>query len=116
MFSDTSGVVWLKRSAGKRLSHPLDDQVKSLYSPPPRCNDCGENRFQKQPNTEEFIVLRQGHIANRSLPVKGRCAFVRAAFGKTAVVTMNERHSVKSQRPVGSLGHEDWMHPGKGGA
>jgi hypothetical protein len=61
-------------------------------------------------------VLRQGHIANRSLPVKGQCAFVRAAFGKTAVVTMNERHSVKSQRPVGSLGCEDWMHPGKGGA
>jgi hypothetical protein len=61
-------------------------------------------------------VLRQGHIANRSLPLKGQCAFVRAAFGKAAVVTMNERHLVKSQRPVGSLGYEDWMHPGKGGA
>ena len=73
-------------------------------------------RSDQPTNTEEFIVLRQGHIANRSLPVKGRCAFVRAAFGKTAVVTMNERHSVNSQRPVGSLGHEDWMHPGKGGA
>jgi hypothetical protein len=117
MFSDTSGVVWLKRSAGKRLSHPLDDQVKSLYSPPPCCNDCGENRFHKQPNTEEFIVQRQGHIANRSLPLKGQCAFVRAAFGfGSAVVTMSERHPVKGQRPVGSLGDEDGMHAGEGGA
>jgi hypothetical protein len=61
-------------------------------------------------------VLRQGHIANRSLSLKGQCAFVCGAFGKTAVVTMNERHPVKSQRPAGSLGYEDWMHPGKGGA
>jgi len=62
-------------------------------------------------------VQRQGHIANRSLPVKGQFAFVRAAFGKAAaVVTMNERHPVKSQRPIGSLGYEDWMHPGEGGA
>lgn len=61
-------------------------------------------------------MLRQGHIANRSLSLKGQCAFVRAAFGKAAVGTMNERHPVKSQRPVGSLGYEDWMHPGKGSA
>jgi hypothetical protein len=61
-------------------------------------------------------VLRQGHIANRSLSLKSQCAFVRAAFGKAAVGTMNERHPVMSQRPVGSLGYEDWMHPGKGGA
>ena len=106
----------MKRGVKKSLSHSLDDEVKSLYSPPRRCNDCGENRFQKQPNTEEFIVQRQGHIANRSLPVKGQCAFVRASFGNAAVVTMNERHLFKSQRPVGSLGYEDWMHPGEGGA
>jgi hypothetical protein len=62
-------------------------------------------------------VLRQGHIAKRSLSLKGQCASVRAAFGfGSAVVTMNERHLVKSQQPVGSLGYEDWMHPGKGGA
>ncbi|HET9642595.1 MAG TPA: hypothetical protein VFP68_04385 [Burkholderiaceae bacterium] len=62
-------------------------------------------------------MLRQGHIAIRSLSPKGQCAFVRAAFGKTqAVVTMDERHPVKSQRAMGSLGYEDWMHPGKGGA
>jgi hypothetical protein len=116
MLSGTSGVVSFKRDVEKRLSHPLDDKVKTLYSPPPRCNDCGETRFQDQPNIEEFIVQRQGHIANRSLPVKGQCAFVRAAFGETAVVTMNERHPAMSQRPVGSLGYEDWVHPGKGGA
>ena len=62
-------------------------------------------------------MQRQGHIANRSLPLKGQCALVRTAFGKAvAVVTMNERHPVKSQRPIGSLGYEDWMHPGEGGA
>jgi hypothetical protein len=118
MFSDTSGVVLFKRGSEKRLSHPLDDKVKTLYSPPPRCNECGEKRFQKQqPNTEEFIVQRQGHIANRSLSLKGQCAFVRAAVGfGLAVVTMNERHPAESQRPVGALGYEDWMHPGKGGA
>lgn len=77
---------------------------------------CSDDRFHKQPNTAEFIVQRQGHIAIRSLSVKGQCAFVRAAFGKAAVVTMNERHLVKSQRPIGSLGDEDGMHPGKGGA
>jgi hypothetical protein len=61
-------------------------------------------------------MLRQGHIAHRSLSLKGQCAFVRAAFGfGPAVVAMNERHLAKSQRPVGSLGYEDWMHPGKGG-
>lgn len=91
--------------------------MKSLYSPHPRCTECGKNRFQTQPNIEEFIVLRKGFIANRSLSLKGQCAFVRAAFSfGPAVVTMNERHLVKSQRPVGSLGYEDWMHPGKGGA
>jgi hypothetical protein len=62
-------------------------------------------------------VQRQGHIANRSLPVKGQCAFVRAAFGKAAaVVTVNEWHRVNSQRPTGSLAYEDWLHPGEGGA
>lgn len=61
-------------------------------------------------------MQRQGHIANRSLSLKGQCAFVRAAFGKTTAVTMNERHPAKGQRPVGSLGYEDGMHPGKGGA
>lgn len=61
-------------------------------------------------------MLRQGHIASRSLPVTGLLAFVRAAFGKTVVVTMNERHPVESRRPIGSLGYEDWMHPGEGGA
>jgi hypothetical protein len=113
MFSGTSGVVLFKRGSEERLSHPLDDEVKSLYSAPPRCNACGGKRFQKQPNTEEFIVQRQGHIANRSLPAKGQCAFVRAAFGMPAVVTMNELHRVKSRGPVGSLGDEDWMHPGE---
>jgi hypothetical protein len=48
--------------------------------------------------------------------VKGLLAFVRAAFGKTAAVTMNERHPAQSRRPIGSLGYEDWMHPGEGGA
>jgi hypothetical protein len=75
---------------------------------------CSKNPFQQQPNIEEFIVLRQGHIATRSLPVKDQCAFVRAAFGFGPVVaTMDERHPAKSQRPVGSLGCEDRMHPGK---
>jgi hypothetical protein len=62
-------------------------------------------------------VQRQGHIANRSLPVKGQCAFVRAAYGKaTAAVMMNEWHPVNGQRPTGSLAHEDRMHPGEGSA
>ncbi|WP_280153441.1 hypothetical protein [Piscinibacter sp. XHJ-5] len=106
-----------KRGVKERLSHPLDAAVKTLYSPHPRCKELRREPDQQQPNTEEFIVQRQGHIANRSLPVKGQCAFVRTAFGKAAaVVTMNERHPIKSQRPVGSLGDEDGMHPGKGGA
>jgi hypothetical protein len=107
----------MKRGVEKRLSHPLDDEVKTLYSPRPRCSQCSSRQTKHKLITEEFIVQRQSHIANRSLPVKGQCAFVRAAFGKvTAVVTMNERHLVKSQRPTWSLGYEDWMHPGKGGA
>jgi hypothetical protein len=69
------------------------------------------------PITEESIVKRQSHIANRSLPLSGQCAFVRAAFGRaTAVVTMNGRHPAESQRPTWSLGYEDRMHPGEGGA
>lgn len=64
----------------------------------------------------------QRHITHRLLSLKGQCAFVRAAvegslFGMPwAAGTMNERHSISSQRPVVSLGDEDWMHPGKGGA
>ena len=62
-------------------------------------------------------MQRKAHIANRSLSLRGQGAFVRAAvdFGP-AVVTMNERHPVKSQRPIGALGYEDGLHPGKGGA
>jgi hypothetical protein len=76
----------------------------------------------KQPTTEEFIVKTQRHTTYRSLPLQGQCAFVRAAvvgspFGMPwATCTMNERHSISSQRPIASLGYEDWMHPGKGGA
>jgi hypothetical protein len=67
--------------------------------------------------TEEFIVKRQGHIAIRSLPLSGQCAFVRVGFYRAmAVVTMKERHAFKSQRPIGSLGDEDRMHPGEGSA
>ena len=74
-------------------------------------------RIQRQPIPQEFIVKRQGHIANRSLPLSGQCAFVRAGFYRAiAVVTMKERHAFKSQRPTGSLGDEDRMHPGEGGA
>ena len=69
------------------------------------------------PVTKEFIVKTAGHIANRSLPTKGEYAFVRAAFGSAmAAVTMKERHPSKGQRPIASLGHEDWLHPGEGGA
>jgi hypothetical protein len=115
MLSGTGAVVWTKRCAEKRLSHPLDDEVKTLYSPPPCCSQV--QRIQRQPITQEFIVKRQGHIANRSLPLSGQCAFVRAGFYRAmAVVTMNERHPAKGQRPTGSLGDEDRMHPGTGGA
>ena len=64
----------------------------------------------------------QRRITDRLLSLKGQCAFVRAAvegslFGMpSAACTMNERHSISSQRPIASLGYEDWMHPGKGGA
>jgi len=62
-------------------------------------------------------VQRQGHIANRSLSAKDQCAFVRAAFGKTAAgVAMNKQHPVNGRRPIASLGFEDRKHPGEGGA
>ena len=116
MFAGTAVVVSMKRGVKEILSHPLDAEVKTLYSPPPRCRQRHRDPINRKPDTEESIVQRPGHTANRSLPLKGRCALVRAAFGKSAVVTMNERHLVKSQRPAGSLGHEGRMHPGKGGA
>ena len=63
----------------------------------------------------------QGHITHRPLTPQSQCAFVCAApewsrFGRPMVAgTMNELHPIMSQRPVASLGYEDWMHPGKGG-
>lgn len=59
-------------------------------------------------------MQRQSHIADkRSLPCQGRLAFVCAA----AVFAMNERHGrTEGQRPMGPLGDEDGIFPGKGGA
>jgi hypothetical protein len=68
------------------------------------------NRSHQHP-TEEFIVKTQGHITHRSLSLQGRCAFVRAGLCGS-----NALHFGKSRRPVASLGYEDGMHPGKGGA
>ena len=68
----------------------------------------------KATHIEEFIVLCQRHIANRSLSPKGQCGFVCGSVH--AAATMKKRHPVKSQRPAGSLGEEDRMHPGEGGA
>jgi hypothetical protein len=62
-------------------------------------------------------VQRQGHIANRSLSAKDPCAFVRAAFGKAAAdVATSKQQPVNGGRPIASLGDEDRMHPGEGGA
>ncbi|AKJ27291.1 hypothetical protein [Caldimonas brevitalea] len=64
----------------------------------------------------------QGHITHRTLPLQGQCAFVCTAaegshFGNPMISsTVNERHPIVSHRLVVSLGYEDWMHPGKGGA
>ncbi len=64
----------------------------------------------------------QAHHINRSLSLHGQCAFVRASIEGSSLgmapssSTMNEEHPVKSLRPVVSLGYEDRMHPGKGGA
>jgi hypothetical protein len=106
------------------LSHLLDVDVKTLYSPLPRCSACSAaHKFNAiaQPN-QEFIVKTQRYIAHRSLPLSGRCAFVRAAvmgslFGKPqAASTMNEQGIATCHRPTVSLGYEDPMPPGQGGA
>ena len=55
------------------------------------------------------------HIADRSLPVLGRCAFVRAAQAM-AVATLSEPYPFGFQRAYRSFGEKDRMHPGKGGA
>ena len=55
------------------------------------------------------------HIANRSLPVSGQCAFVCAA-GAMAVATISEPYPSGFQRSFESLGENDRMQPGKGGA
>jgi len=65
-------------------------------------------------------VKTQGHITNRSLSLLGQSAFVHAAVAGSPCAnpqasTMNERHADLYQRPVASLRHEDWMHPGNGG-
>ena len=61
-------------------------------------------------------MQRQGHIANCSLSAKGPCAFVRA-FGKAAAdVATSKQQPVNGGRPIASLGDEDRMHPGEGGA
>ena len=96
---------------------PLDGEVKSLYSAPPSLQPMRQPETRRNPISEEFIVKRSGHIVIRSLPLSGQRAFVRAAFGRAcAVVTMNERHPAESRRPTWSLGNEDHMHPGEGGA
>jgi hypothetical protein len=96
----------------ERLSHPLDVNVKSLYSSIPRRGDRCRHRFNTTPTTKEFIVITKRHPAYRSSPVKGQRAFVRAAF---AAGTMNERHPLGGQR-FAALDLEDRMHPGKEGA
>jgi hypothetical protein len=72
----------------------------------------------KQPFTEAFIVTSLGHITHYALTLSGQSAFVRAAFGKGqwAIVTMKHRQANPNRRPMGSMGCEDWLPPGEGGA
>ena len=56
------------------------------------------------------------HLTNRSLALLGQGVFAWvAAEGSFVGKPVGEAHHAMSSRPV-SLGHDDRMHPGKGGA
>lgn len=94
----------------------LDAVVKSLYSSNfVAATPAATHQIQTH-ISRAFIVTFLGHITHHALTLSGQCAFVRVGFGKS-VVAMKQRQANPSLRAInGSLGYEDWLPPGEGGA
>jgi hypothetical protein len=90
--------------------------VKSLYSPAfVAAKPAATHRFQTH-ISRAFIVTSLSRITHDSLTLSGQCAFVRVGFGKS-VFAMKQRPTNLTPRAThGSLGHEDRLPPGEGGA
>ena len=99
----------------QKLAGTLDAEVKSLYSPGLVAATTAAQTDLTSTSTEAFIVTSLGHITHHALTLSGQCAFVRVGFGKS--VAMKQRQANPSLRALnGSLGREDWLPPGEGGA